>query len=280
MPFIRDFSTKREGDCRLTSRNSVAVYEETYYYLVEGDFVNQSYADIITTPGLPQLGDTGPSGFTVCVAKNATRRPNAVLYWDVVCNFSSEVEENQNNDPTTDPVAWVPVYSTKFERIQEAVIEDIDGDIVANSAGQVFPEGLIITRFIPVWEFWQFEPATVTDEQIIDRNEVVNSSTFKGRAAKTLLCVIQSSETGFYYGQRRRLTQYALKYNEKTWQHKRRDTGTIYWDGSEQKDYSVDGVTINGPLDGTGDKATGSPPVAAVLNFDIYATNTFSFIRT
>lgn len=276
MPSIVDFSTKREGDCSLSSRGGVAVFEETYYYLVEGDYIGQAYTDIINTPGLPILGSTGPSGATACTGRSATRRPNTAKYWDVTCTFSSEVQENQGDNPTQDPTVWVPVYETKFERVQEAVIEDQTGDVIANSAGQVFPEGLIITRFIPVWEFWQFEAATVTDEQIIDRNETVNSTTFRGRAAKTLLCVILSSTLGFFYGQRRRLTQYALKYNEKDWTHKRRDTGTYYLDGSTKKTYlDADGNVINGPLDGSGARDT----EAAILTFDIYATNDFSFFR-
>jgi hypothetical protein len=276
MPSIVDFSTKREGDCALNSRNGVAVFEETYYYIVQGDYIGQSYAEIISTPGLPALGSTGPSGVTACTGRSANRRPDAALYWDVTCTFSSEVQENQGDNPTQDPVAWVPVYETKFERIQEAVIKDQSGDVVDNSAGQVFPEGLIITRLIPVWEFWQFEPATVTDEEIIERTEVVNSATFRGRAAKTLLCVVMSSVLGFYYGQRRRLTQYQLKYNEKDWTHKRRDTGTYYLDGSDKKAYlDADGNIINGPLNGSGAQAA----TASILSFDIYATNDFSFLR-
>lgn len=281
MPTLVGNSTKREGDCRLSSRNGGPVFEETYHYLVKADSLTQTNAEIITTSGLPVLNQTiGPGGYTVCRGLSATRRPEAALYWDVTAEFSSEVEQNDGNDPAQDPTTWVPVYETKFEKIQEAVIKDKAGTVVANSAGQAFPEGLIINRHIPIWEFWQFEPSSVTDETIIDRNETVNSTTFKGRAAKTLLCIVVSSVIGFYYGQRRRLTQYQLKYNEKDWTHKRRDTGTYYISGSNKEPYlDNENNVINGPLDGSGAKATGSPPKPSILSFDIYATNTFSFLR-
>jgi hypothetical protein len=121
------------------------------------------------------------------------------------------------------------------------------------------PEGMTRTRFIPIWSFFQFEAPTVTDETIIGRNEVVNSGTFKGRAAKTLLCTIVKSTIGFYYGQKLRFTQYELRYNVRTWQLKRLDMAS-------------DGTALNG----AGAASAGAP---AILTFDQFATDSFSFLR-
>lgn len=284
MPTIVDSSEGREGSGRLRSRGGLPVYEETYHYIVLADHKTQSRADILLTTGLPQINlTTSVGGFARCVGVDARRRVDNPLYWDVTADFSSEVEES-SGDPGTGgtvptPEAWVPVYETKFERIQEVVTKDQSGDAVANSAGQPFETGLTITRHIPIWEFYQFEPATLTDEQVIARSETVNSATFKGRAAKTLLCIVLSSVVGFFYGQRRRLTQYQLKYNEKDWQHKRLDVGTQWKDGTTLKDFtSSDGSIMLGSLDGSGGKqAAGTAP--AVLTFDIYKTSDFSFLR-
>ena len=121
----------------------------------------------------------------------------------------------------------------------------------------------------------------MTDETIIARNEVVNSAVFKGRPAKSLLCTVLSSEVGFFYGQKRRLTQYQLKYNVKLWTHKRQDTGTVYKSGGDLLPYTDDGPDRNvilGPLDGSGGKVTvGDPP--AILEFDMYESVSFSFLR-
>lgn len=277
---------KREGEARLASSNGSPVYEETWHFEVEADYATQPRHEIILTTGLPRPGlTTSGGGYTLCNAVQATRRTERSVRWDVTASFSSEVKEGQSQsstggDPTTPPTAWVPVYETKFERLQEIVAEDKDGDTIANSAGQPFEVGLTISRFIPVWDFYQFESATVTDEQVIERNETTNSAVFKGRAIKSLLCVVNSSVVGFYFGQRRRLTNYSLKYNSRLWTHKRLDVGTQYKSGSTRLDYlSDDGSIMLGALDGSGAKqAVGTAP--AVLEFDVYEPIAFAdFLR-
>lgn len=284
MPTIVDLSEGREGVGRIRSQGGRPVFEETYTFIVQADNVLQTRAEILlNTPSLPRVNETtGPFGFSVCRSVSATRRTDKTLWWDVTAEFSSEVEEGgdqSNGQPNADPTAWIPVYETKFERLQEVVTKDQSGDAIANSAGQAFETGLTITRHIPIWEFYQFEPATVSDETIIARNEVVNSGTFKGRAAKTLLCIVLSSTLGFFYGQRRRLTQYQLKYNSKDWTHKRLDVGTQYLDSGNLKTFlDADGQVMLGSLDGSGAKqAAGTAP--AVRSFDQYATSSFSFLR-
>lgn len=274
-------SVKREGDCSLRCTNGIAVFDETYSYLIVATSKSEAYTTVITTPGFPLPGVTiSPSGFGICRATNATRSEVNPKYWTGVAEFSSEVDEKQNNqDPRTDPQTWVPIYETKFERLQEVVTKDINGDSIANSAGQPFEVGLTIARFIPVWEFYQFEPASITDEQVIARNETINNATFKGRPEETLLLTVMSSVVGFYYGQRRRLTKYALRYNERKWTHKRLDVGTIYLSSGSRKAYTDDdGNVILGSLNGSGAKqAAGVAP--AVLEFDQYNQISFSFLR-
>jgi hypothetical protein len=272
----------RPAQISIRSNGGIPIIDESYNFLVQAESKDTSRISVVSTPELPLVNVTVSSyGLSVCKSKQATRRPDRADYWDVTCEFSSEVDERQSGqDPEgTDPNAWVPVYETKFERLQEHVTKDMNDDAVANSAGQPFETGIIRARYIPVWEFFQFESALITDEQIIERNEVVNSATFLGRPAKTLLCTVLSSVIGYYYGARRRLTQYSLKYNSQTWMHKRLDVGTVHIEGGVYKPYLVDGSVILGGLDGSGAKvATGSKP--AVLEFDMFAPVNFStFLR-
>jgi hypothetical protein len=199
----------------------------------------------------------------------------------VTANFSSEVDERQSVQAVSgDPTAWIPIYETKFERLQENTTKDINGDAIANSSGQPFENGILRSRFIPIWEFFQLEAETVTDEQVIARNEIVNSAVFKGRAVKTLLCTVLSSVIGYYYGARRRLTRYSLRYNEYTWRHKRLDVGTVYLDAGVHKPYLDDeGNVMLGGLDGAGVKvAPGTAPF--ILEFDMYEQDDFAtFLR-
>jgi hypothetical protein len=89
-----------------------------------------------------------------------------------------------------------------------------------------------------------------------------------------------SSVIGFYYGNRRRLTRYALRYNIKTWKHKRLDVGTVYLESGKLKPYLDDDKNvILGGLDGFGAKvAAGTKP--AVREFDQYDELAFAtFLR-
>lgn len=275
-------SPKREGQCSIRSSGGMAIFDETYSYIVVATSVNEPYNTVVTTAGIPQVGiDLSPSGYGICRSISATRMPENPKYWTVTCEFSSEVEENQNNqNPTTDPQLWIPIYETKFERLQEVVTKDKNGTSIANSAGQPFETGLTVSRFIPIWEFYQFESATLSDEQLIERNECVNSMQFKGRAAKTLLLTIITSSVGFYYGRKVRITKYQLRYNSKKWTHKRLDVGTVYKSGSDLLPYTDKyNNVILGALNGSGAKQTvGTAP--AVLEFDQYTEKRFQdFLR-
>lgn len=273
---------KKEATSRIRSSGGVPILDETYHWLVEADSLTATRLSVLATTGLPQVGITVTSGgAAVCRSIDATRRVEQRLLWDVTAEFSSEVDERQGTQSVQgDPTEWIPIYETKFERLQEVVTRDAAGTCVANSAGQPFENGILRSRFIPIWEFFQLEASTVTDEQVIARNEVVNDAVFKGRAIKTLLCTVLSSVVGFYYGDRRRLTRYALRYNWDTWKHKRLDVGTVYLSSGAHKPYlDSAGNVILGGLNGAGAKVTtGSPP--SVLEFDLYSTATFaSFLR-
>jgi len=271
----------RERDFSIRSVGGLPVVDESYSWIVKSDtrFATTSY--IASTPGLPVVNQSvSPNGIGICRSLNAVQNESNSLYWNVTAEYSSAVDERSNvQNPQVDPVTWVPVYETKFERLQEVVTRDRNGDPTVNSAGQPFDNGLTVSRFIPIWEFYQIEPP-ISDEVVIARNETVNSATFKGRAAATLLLTIMSSVVGFYYGQKRRLTQYSLRYNVRTWKHKRLDVGTVYKSGSDLLPYTDKyGNVITGGLNGSGAKVTvGTDP--SVLLFDMFDELDFStFLR-
>lgn len=274
---------KRQGRGGIRSSGGVPILDETYHYLVLMADATADRTDALSVSGVPQVGITqSAGGAAICNAVDAVRREDQVLYWDITATFSSEVDERQGTQSVSgNPTEWIPIYETKFERLQEVVTKDASGDAIANSAGQPFENGLLRSRFIPIWEFYQFEPDTVTDETVIGRNEVVNSAEFKGRAVHTLLCTVLSSIVGFYYGSRRRLTRYALRYNAKNWKHKRLDVGTVYLEGGQLKPYldSTKSQVILGGLNGSGGKVSvGTEP--SVKEFELYdAVDFATFLR-
>ena len=266
----------------IRSSGGIPILDETYHFIVEAETTTTSRLSVLATAGVPQVGITVSSGGNaICRTVDAVRRENQRRLWDVTAQFSSEVDERQSVQTVIgDPTTWIPIYETKFERLQEVMTRDAAGTAIANSAGQPFENGILRSRFIPIWEFFQFELESVTDEQVIERNEVVNDGVFKGRAARTLLCTVVSSVIGFYYGSRRRLTRYSLRYNSFTWRHKRLDVGTVYLSGGVHRPYlDDDGNVMLGSLNGAGAKvAPGTVP--AILLFDVYPDSTFtSFLR-
>lgn len=290
-------SVKREGSARIRSNKGTPVYECSYSYIVECSAKDESYSSVLATSGLPLVGITvEPSGLAVCTSKVGTRRESNPFYWDIVCEFSSEIDDSSGSggDPTSDPTTWVPIYETRFERYQEVVTQDFSGTTIANSASQPFPNGITVTRHIPVWEFFQIEASSVTDNQILGRIDVVNSSTFtrggSSYAAKTLLCNVLSSVIGRYYGTLRRLTQYQVKYKADKWTHKRFDVGNLWQKQSLTTLIPIEEASpIPIPLDGNGrpaggydgtsDRPTKTPSAPAILEFDIYDAVSFSFLR-
>src|SRR5690554_3463730 len=121
---------RREGSTRVRSSDGIPVFEATYHYLVKADSLSASRLSILEdTPGLPQVSrDYLLDGFAMCRSASATQRTEQALYWEVACEFSTEVKESQDSqNPGSDPTTWKPVYETKFERIQEVVTEDASG---------------------------------------------------------------------------------------------------------------------------------------------------------
>lgn len=276
--------SNRVGGVRLRAGRAGPVRESTRSFLVQAEAGDTEDA-IIEATGL-RIGSLTVYGIVKSI--DANFRPERLDLWDVVIDFSTEVEDGNEEDPErTDPTEWIPIYRTKFERLVEQFNTDASGDPVVNSAGVYIPQGITRTRYIPIWDVYQFEPPSVKDETILDRNEVVNENKFRGKAAKTLLCTVVQSEIGFYYGRKLRFTQYEIRYNKKTWQVPMADLGTQYLDTGVLKDFIVKGGELKlGGLDGSGAPAGGVVdgfPVdgePAILFFDQFPTADFkTFLR-
>ena len=273
----------REGSGRLSQRAGQPIYEETRNYIVQADYVGQSRYEILTqTPGLPRLGQF-TSGFATCQSIDAILRTEQGLIYDCPAEFSSEVQEDQDGsqDRPEQPDTWIPIYEIKKERITEVASEDRDNKKFANSFGDPFEDSIELGRFIPIYDFYQFEAATISDETMLKRNETTNSATFRGFEEDTLLLYVESV-VGRYYGKRLRLNHYTLKYNKKTWKLKIADRGSrfnaavppVYAPVAFQTD---EGVPYIGALNGAGAaQPDGTPPALIEFReFDQLDFNTF-----
>lgn len=285
----------REGGVRCTYNEGVIDREEDWHFNVRSDQVDVNRNDVLyNTPGLPLIGVTISNGM-LCKGGDAERDPGDAKLWRVSLTFSTSVDQNDANNNTAqqqgDPTLWVPVRRLMWETKEEISQTDANGNPILNTAGQPFEGGIVKRRYLPAWEFVQWEPLSVTDLQILERMSVVNNGTWpptNGKPAKTWQCRVLDSVVGFYSGYRCRMTTYRVVYDVEKWTEKRPSIGTSYRIGGGSgslTDYIVKGSKIKGKLTSTGDRVTGEDGVdiagrtLGVVEVDIHPTTSFSFLR-
>jgi hypothetical protein len=282
-------SLKQDGQNGLSFTSSVE-------FLVVTDSKGTTREEVLLgTPGLPVVGlNYGPLNAT-CTGKDATRREANPLYWDVMCTLETgkESQRQDPNNPSEDPTTWIPVFIVDSFLTKQKVLS-VDktpasaGNInfgvpgpypPRNSAKQAFEEPLVQSYTLCQFSFVQFEDASLDINDILDRNECVNETTFAGRAARTLLLNVRRAELGYYGGFPAWRIEYMVTYDRDTHDVKRLDVGTCYLDSGNQKPFmdSANQYRIIGNLNGTGGKATGDP---ATLTFRCHEPIEFAdFIR-
>lgn len=282
MPSIIGNSEGRQGSVSIVRNNGRNTVRNKFHYDVLADSADQSRDVIVQTAGLPTVGLTIHPIYGFCIGLNAVRDVNRVDLWHLEFEYSTEAEEG--GQQVGDPTVWVPVAEIQFEVFDEVVRKDKSGTpkLFVNSAHSPFEVGLTIPKTITRRDFFQFEPASTTLSTLEDRNNKVNSGTYLGRAAKTLLLQIRSAKYGFYYGQQCWLVDYSMKYNPDTWTLKMLDVGYSYLSGGNRKPYyDDDGQTIIlGALNGSGAKVATQSTDPSELSFERYETLDFStFLR-
>jgi hypothetical protein len=213
----------------------------------------------------------------------------------VVCEIETGRERNSQNsvNPSDDPTTWIPILVVDGFTTRERVLT-VDktpasaGNInfgttgpytPTNSSKQPFDDPLVDGTTLCQIGFVQFETSGQTLDEIIERNNKVNTSTFAGYAARTLLCNIMRAELGSYGGYPAWRVEYRFTYDPETWDEKRLDYGSLYLQsGVDPVPYMDDNnvFRIVGPLDGSGAKAA----TPATLIFRVKDELDFSsFIR-
>ncbi len=162
---------------------------------------------------------------------------------------------------------------------------DVNNKPVLNSAGKKFSEGTGLKKRMVSFTFSQYEPSTLTIDEIADRNDVINDNSFKGFAEKTLLLNVRGFEYGTFYGYQCVRIDYQLTYKKDTWIEKRLDIGDEYWDpgpkgtGKLVTALNKAGCQTEVRLDGSGRKLAESSPDVFV-DVERYEESDFSsFLR-
>jgi hypothetical protein len=275
---------KRKGAATLSKQKGQSLsfkYPVEYWVAAQP---GEDRLDVITTPGLPLVGVTNGLGLT-CVSKNATRDEVNTGYWTVVCEFesSNDGQEQDPNNPSDDPTTWIPIAKITFELKEKVIWTDKSSSPkkIVNSANQPFDTPLVELRSISCLDFVQFESASLSLKTITDRNNCINTSTFRGYAAKTILLTVREAEIGYFGNYEAWRIAYSAKYDPDTWDEERLDVGSSYLASGVLKPYMDDEnlYRIVGNLAADGSKrAMSSSPLTK--SFQIFDDISFSFIRT
>lgn len=255
----------REGQISVRRSRGINVVEAPIYYTVLCESKQQTRLDVLATPGLPQVGITKSVTLGMCQTKEAIRRVDNPRLWDVVCVFSTEVQEGfatingqlQQGNPTS----WVPIAEKHTETYDKTFIRDYSGNLYVNSLKQPFPDRLTIPIPVSRWEFFQFEPISLNYRQIDERNGITNNAKFLQIDPYKLALTVNHAVVGNWYGFRCWMVEYSIRHilAGQTWKH-------------EVFDVATDGTNLNGS---GGVSTTGYP---AVLQFDKLKPVDFSIV--
>jgi len=103
--------------------------------------------------------DSDPEALCVKRAPRLVSRTSAGNIWHVDCEYSTQASTNQAN---SDPTQWLPRISGSYAQYTRALEQDIDGNPIATTAGEVFnpvPETedayptLIITKIFASFDY-------------------------------------------------------------------------------------------------------------------------------
>lgn len=282
---------RRDGSGAIALNNTQLVFRSTWNFLVLASSTAVGREEILLlTPGLPVVGVVYGVTQQRCVGKDARRKKENPLYWDVTCQFESGAEEQRQStsDPTSaNPVTWVPIFIVDSFETKQVVLQQDFSDPpkkIVNFAKQPFQEPLLTTKTLCSFSFVQFESPGQDLDDIMARNDTLNESEFDGRDARTLKLNVTGAGLGYFGGYPAWRVAYRCTYDPDTWEAELLEVGSQYIDtadGDKLKPYldDVRSHRIVGKLDTDGSKlASNADPLTS--KFVPYRQIDFSFIRT
>lgn len=246
--------------------SSSLVFTSSVTFLVVTDSKSVTREEVLLqTPGLPIVGLLYGPYQLVCTSKSCTRSEVNPLYWDVVCEFESNKEDQKQdqNNPSENPTTWIPVFKVdSFTTKEKVITKDRTSPTpktISNSAETPFETPLTETKTLAQFSFVQFENASQDLLTIMNRNDCVNKTSFAGRDARTLLLELTGAELGYFGGYQAWRVAYRCTYDPDTHDVKMLDVGPVTLAG--QRCVDANGIPIIGNLDGSGNqKAAGLAP--------------------
>lgn len=244
-----------------------------------GDDPHTIMAAIIVHPDIPSRLSLCPWDVTsICRSRKITQNSEAPWVFHVEIQYSNQPLDGEKPDQDNDdnPLNRAADVSWDSEEVIEALLRDLDGKPILNSAYQQFATTITAIRRRRVITIVKNQE-TYNDATAEAYEGCVNSVSFLSKAVGTVWCkkisAVRVFESNIYFY---RVT-YVFVYDPLGWKTRVVDAGTSYINKvpplpDEITPFrNVDGTPITGEklLDGEGGPAWGDPPTPTYIEFRV-----------
>jgi hypothetical protein len=262
-----------------TARNSKGARTYTRKFLLIATDKNDGPFEVGSTSGLPIIGSPHPEDANAFCIELLVENTNPYAGWTVTANYSDE--RVLDDDPTQDAaeIAW------NSEQFQKVAVVDRSGNVICNSAGDLFdPPAMIddsrrvvtVTKNLAVVPTW-----------ILDYQDAVNSDSFTVDGVSIAVGKAKMQAVTVGPKQRRNATvfrtvTFTMHLQRDGWALDILDAGFNRKDpadATKRIPITIDGILPSAPypLNGSGAPlANPSPSTGVFLSFNVYKTRAFS----
>lgn len=193
-------------------------------YVVECDTPTWDPVEVIETEGLPQRGDAWPTDESLVVQNIAPEPQDGGLVWHVRVEWQT-IDRPQGGEIGPDPTDWDAEYQWTGQPIQMPAVKDKDGNPITNSAGESPDPGIVKQALGLTLRVTQYETddRSATAADLLDG--AVNSTTFAGKAPRTMLCTGVIIKPATVNGQRVFQEDWEFTFKPSTWDEEYLDQG-------------------------------------------------------
>lgn len=251
-----------------------AEYTRTYHAVTDTATTDETI--ILQSSYVPQMFETDPYNPDArVISRDAFRTANATI-WQVEVTYSTAAPTQQQGDSNGTPLGQPVEWESSFEPIQVVMDRDVNGDPVRLSNGLRPNPPLLVTRYMPVHRATVALP-NYPSSWMTSYAGRVNSDSYLGCAAGTLMCRIPTIKPKDSNGIHYYLATVEFLYDPRGWQPRLLNAGYMAFTGvivnSQQElkhitDSHGQDVTEPWPLDADG---------YALDNDDVLAGNNFTF---
>lgn len=271
------------GDNSGLTVDSEGHYNVRVSYSLESDTATE--APLIVFAAVPTVYPYGDALLFILQLDTAevSRNPGSKYHWTANVNYSSRTPDPDKSGPAKsgydNPLDEPPVIKWSSGTTTEIIEKDINGVAILNSAGEPFDPPVEIQVPQPKLTISRNE-ASFSGTDALDYVYTVNTASFAGGAAGTVLCVGINADDSYSNGVQYWKVTYEFLYRRQGWQKSLLNQSMMYKTGGNWKRITDDAgqfITDPVPIDELGQviDRDNLPASASFLDFDVYEEKNF-----